>query len=767
MLSSFSRLRLWFGISALLMIAVVAGFYLYARYRVQRAVRDLPSKLGVNIQQNTEGFTYSQAAGGHTIFSITASNAIRYKQGGKAELHKVKIVSYGRDSDRLDEISGDDFEYDAQSGDVTAKGKVDIQMQAVHAGTSMPGGTPVRIGSPVHLETSGLIFNQKSGVARTSNKIAFQLPQAIGSAVGAVYSSKQNTLNLISDIHLFTGGPKPMNMQASRGLFRQDAQEVTLTGLQAESGPRRMNAQQVILHLRDDNTVERADATGGVNARVQGARSAMMHAANAVVTFGADNKVADVRLAGGVTWETTGETVSHGNAGQILIAFAANNQIKSAQLRNGVDLVQNSTSPDTQGIEFRGEGLDLQIVDGKNLKTANSVGAAQILLSNASPSTPNGNPSKSRIASTQARTIITAGSFDAKFSSGNRLSTLTGSAPVKIVSATPGQPDRISQSHDLLTTFTKGKTQALEDAIQTGNVQIDEGQRSATADRATFHQATGSMTLSGNVRYQDPSTGAALTSNTLALNRVTSETVATGEVKTTYAEQKSQSSGAMLSSSQAVHVTAPQMVLKNTSGLARYSGGARLWQSGNVIQAPLIEFNRSDRTLTASGQDNRRVSTVFLQADKNGKQVPVEITADRLHYDDSQRKAVFDGSVVLQSADSKLRASKTTVILKSESERREAGENIASSAPSEVQSIEAIGNILLEQPGRKATGERLVYTADEQKFVLTGTPGAPPSIFDAEHGQVTGVSLTFFNRDGRVLVDSSNSTSITQTRFKK
>src|SRR5579885_3375235 len=98
------------------MIGVVAGFYLYARYRVQRAVHDLPAKLGADIQQNTQGFTYSQSAGGHTIYSISASNAVRYKQGGKAELHNVKIVSYGRNSDRLDEITGDDFEYDAQTG---------------------------------------------------------------------------------------------------------------------------------------------------------------------------------------------------------------------------------------------------------------------------------------------------------------------------------------------------------------------------------------------------------------------------------------------------------------------------------------------------------------------------------------------------------------------------------------------------------------------------------------------------------------------------
>src|SRR5579864_5364368 len=150
------------------MIAVVSGFYLYARYRVQRAVRNLPDRLGVNIQQDTQGFTYSQAVGGHTIYSITASNAVRYKQGGKAELHNVKIVSYGRNSDRLDQISGDDFEYDAQTGDIAAKGKVGIQLQAVEGGASIPGADPKKIGSPLHLDTSGLVFNQKTGVARTN-----------------------------------------------------------------------------------------------------------------------------------------------------------------------------------------------------------------------------------------------------------------------------------------------------------------------------------------------------------------------------------------------------------------------------------------------------------------------------------------------------------------------------------------------------------------------------------------------------------------------
>jgi len=208
-------------------------------------------------------------------------------------------------------------------------------------------------------------------------------------------------------------------------------------------------------------------------------------------------------------------------------------------------------------------------------------------------------------------------------------------------------------------------------------------------------------------------------------------------------------------------------VQNNSTGTARYSGEARLWQGQNIVQAPEIELNRQAKALDARSQGNERVSTVFVQDEKGKKSEPVEVIADHLLYEDGQRKANFDGSVVLRTADSTLRSSKVTVFLRPQSEIAKSEKQPTSGAPSQVQSIDATGNILLQQPGRQATGTHLVYTADEGKFVMTGSPASPPSIFDAEHGQVTGVSLTFFNGDDRVLVDSSNSASISQTRLKK
>jgi len=74
---------------------------------------------------------------------------------------------------------------------------------------------------------------------------------------------------------------------------------------------------------------------------------------------------------------------------------------------------------------------------------------------------------------------------------------------------------------------------------------------------------------------------------------------------------------------------------------------------------------------------------------------------------------------------------------------------------SQLESLTALGNVQMDgvKPVRKGNGEKLVYTADDGKYVLTGTDSNPPSIFDAEKGQTTGDSLTFYSHDDRVLIN--------------
>src|SRR5882672_7568148 len=211
-----SRLRKWFAAGAILMVVVIAGMYIYARWRVRNALHDVPKKIGVEISQTAEGFSISKSDEGRTLFTVSASKAVQFKKGGRAELHDVKIVVYGKDSSRFDRITGADFEYDPASGDVTAKGAVAIDLEANPEGMhAADQSAPKETKNPIHIEASGMTFNRNSGNASVSGRVMFQTPQASGSAVGIQYVAKTGTLSLLADISVDIAAPQQAHLTAA------------------------------------------------------------------------------------------------------------------------------------------------------------------------------------------------------------------------------------------------------------------------------------------------------------------------------------------------------------------------------------------------------------------------------------------------------------------------------------------------------------------------------------------------------------------------
>src|SRR5580692_12894359 len=137
------RLRRLLAATAMLLTLVVGGMYFYARSKATNVLKQFPGKIGYDIKQTASGFQFSKSDGKRTLFTVQASDLKQFKLNGSAELHNVSIVIYGRDSDRFDQIYGDDFSYDKKSGDVKALGDVQIDLEANPAGLSGPDqGTP-------------------------------------------------------------------------------------------------------------------------------------------------------------------------------------------------------------------------------------------------------------------------------------------------------------------------------------------------------------------------------------------------------------------------------------------------------------------------------------------------------------------------------------------------------------------------------------------------------------------------------------------------
>src|SRR6202140_4227653 len=781
----FSRLRRWFAFGAILMIATVAGMYFYARWRVHKVVHDIPAKIGLDIQQTAEGFSISKSVEGRTLFTVSASKAVQFKGGGRAELHNVKIVIYGKDAGRFDRIAGDDFEYDPASGNVSAKGTVLIDLEANPEGMRHSDQTaPERTRDPINLETSGLVFNRNTGNASCKGKIVFQTPQASGSAVGVEYVAKTGTMILLASVALDVSRPQALRLNADHGVISKQPRQVALTAVRLTRERQELQSDQATFFLRGDNTVDRILAEGNVRSEFHGRAGAHERSDRAELFLtGTRNQLTTAILSGNVQLASgdaasrvsTGEQKpglqqAEASAGRVTLHFSGQQTLKTVHAEDGVRLAQKKsqsgavvmsaaaasspTKGDAQDVEMTAPVMDFIVKDGRQLERAETSGPPQIVITQ-----PGSNQ----------KTVVTAAKFTAKFTEKNSLAPLHGEPDARIVSSkigdgkigAPGQSDRVSTSQMLDVIFRpEGGVASIK---QAGGVTYVDGTLKAWAQRGEYTAADQLLVLSESPRVVD--NGMTTTAQTIRMNRTTGDAIAEGNVKSTYSDLKAQPEGGMLASSDPIHVTSRSMTAHRSPAVAVYTGDARLWQNANLVEAPALQFDRDHRSLVAQAGtqgSTQAVSTVLVQVDKSGKATPVHITSAHLNYADAERKILLDGGVTAKGPDTTLTAQQMTVFLRSRSESQA---SVVPATPGQVDRIVAEGKVMIAQPTRRATGERLLYTAAEDKFVLTG---GTPSIFDAERGKITGDSLTFYRHDDRVLVEGrETSPTVTRTQVAR
>ena len=782
MLQSIAQLRKWLVWSAIGLLGVVSIAYYIAKLKVKPALHRLPKELGIDIQQTSEGFSLSKSEGGRTIYTIRASNAVQFKRGGHADLKDVHIVVYGKAHDRFDQIYGKEFTYNPESGDVKSLGEVHIDLQGYAEGPSKPDqAPPEELKNPIHIVTQSLTFNQKTGQASTDEVVEFRTLQASGTARGAYYDSKTEQLLLKSDVHLVTTGDNASDITGTSGTIQKNPRQAVLNNAVIYQTDRTLRADKLSMLFEADNTVNHAQAQGNVNIEVRGSTIVDVTGPHGDLNMGPNNTVKQAIVSGGAKFNTRGDNLSHGSADAFILDFEGDNQpryfhmVKNARIRQEPQ-PGKSGSPG-QPLEIAADQLNFALENGDELKTGDTVGAAQITIfpspagakTSKAPAKPGQDPGWAN-----STTIATAGKFHATFGVSNRMQALHGSPDARIVSRSPGDPDKTSISQNLDVAFALDG--GVEKLIQTGDFQYhepsskpDTAGRAMFADKAAYTPADQTLVLSGSPRAIDG--GMTTTADGIRLNRQTGEAFADGNVKTTYSDLKPQPNGALLAASDPVHVTSLHMASHQQPAIARYTGNVRLWQTANVIRAPVIDFDQQNRTIMAHGDTAQSVSSLFVQQGKDGKPSPVDVTADKLTYVDAERRARYIGAVLVKSPTGTISSEQIDVYLKpadsttAQSATPDKGVVFGTEGPSRIDRMIAIGKVVVTEPNRRAVGQRLVYTADDGKYFLSGKNA---SIFDAEHGQVWGDSLTFYSRDDRVLVESkAPSPTVTRARITK
>jgi lipopolysaccharide export system protein LptA len=782
-------------VTAMLLTATVAGLYVYARLRVRDIRKEVPNKLGIEISKTANGYRFSHSDGQRTVFSVEAADVKEFKLNGHTELHKVNIILYGRDSSRYDQIYGDDFGFDPKSGDVTAKGDVQIDLVANPEGSSRPDqAAPHTIKNAIHLKTRDLVFNKNTGDAFTDARVEFSTPQARGWAVGVKYAGKRNVLTLSSRVHMQVTGPNAAVIDADHGEMTNDPREIVLDHPRLQRTGSTMQSDRAVFHLTPDNNVESILASGNVltetrlkpqPARAQDPTEIRTRADEANLSLtGSQNLLRTAVLTGNVHVEQLGARPMQGDAGRVILQFAGQNQLQSARATDGARIFQKAITASAtasapgqsgrasamQNFELTAPTIDFRMAEGQHLEYAETSGPPTITISSEG--------SSSNQPSSTGKTVITAGRFQANFATESGRTypvSLHGAPGARIVNSAPGQPDRISASQSVDAFFLPQG--GIESVTQRGTVFYTDNQpvlqrTQAWANGARYTPADQVLVLTGSPRVQSGSM--VTTAKTIHLNRATGEADADVEVKSTYSDLKEEPNGALLASSSPIHVTARSMTAQNNPGVAVYTGNARLWQDANLIDAPSIEFDRDHRSLIAQGTAEHPVQTTLVQEklrqnkpsrtgapqpearplNDNNDFSPTTITAAQLTYTDSDRKAHYEGGVIAKGSDFTATCQTLDAYLRPKGETKA---NRTGNGPGQLDRLVAQGDVLVQQPNRRAEGQKLVYTTADDKFVLTG---GPPSIFDAEQGKITGVSLTFFRRDDRVLVEGGASSPV-------
>ena len=796
-------LRSWILVLTGGLVAAVALFLAYGRWQVRRLGHDKLDGLATTVQQSTDGFTHSESRGGHTFYTLHASKAVQFKSDGHAELHDVSITLFDAQGTPANRIYGSDFDWDPVNGVARAMGEVQIDFQGTAASGPQAGKASSdedESRNTVHVKTAGLVFNKKTGLTSTTERLEFRLAEAAGSAMGASFDSQTGILILDSDVAFNSSvGGKPLQVRARHAQFDRASRLLYLLQDVTDYADSHSSSDQATVSFRADGSAYQLEAQG--NVILKGSEGQQINTRKAHIDLGPKSEPQQVIADGGLLYVANDAArLLHGTASSATLSFGPQSIIRHAQLRDAVSLVDEEKLPQanparqnepvTTTRQMGAGKVDIDFAPGPGSPTAEhvlAVGSARLNVHEIYAKTP---PQDTTVQGDQLFATLTDEEV---------LSSLRGTGHTSLAVVSPSGDKQTSTGDNLLLTFappapttprgkpTKSNTPPpqpaaqLQSAVQLGNVTLVQepvakpgGQTppptTATADRASYDAATQVVQLTGNPRVHDA--GGDLSALFMDIDRTTGNANATGGVKATYRQTSGQQNGTFTGTGP-VHVVADHAHLDHQADLTTFYGTpqsqARMFQGSDSVSAPVLELSQSRATLAAHGPpgDATAVNAVFTSSSSNAKSPPslVRLQSRILLYSDKEHKAVFSGNVVAQTATGVLHSSFMDVYFTPASGAPAPGKTPQSS--SQVSKIVARGAVELQQPGRKGLGEQLEYTAQDGKFVLTGTAAAPPRLTDKVRGTVTGNALIFNDRDDSVMVSGGPSNAVTQTHVTK
>jgi len=289
---------------------------------------------------------------------------------------------------------------------------------------------------------------------------------------------------------------------------------------------------------------------------------------------------------------------------------------------------------------------------------------------------------------------------------------------------------------------------AIEEARFSRGVRFVDGKMTATSAAARYDLDKGILELTGS----EPTAAAphvvndqiAVDGTRIDVTLAGPKMKATGNVKSVLQPAARDAGGqsatkrpSMLKQDEPVNITAASLDFDGAASKAGYTGGAQLWQGDTSVKADTIAIDDKSGDLSATGSVT--TTTMLKDVDNETKQRVRSIgTAQAFKYEDGMHRTTYTGDAHVSGSEGDLTAPKIELYLKPSGDQ--------------LDRMEGYESVTFRNESRRIKGVRLTYTADDQRYVVTG---APVTIADECNRESKGQTLTYDKAADTIVVDGN------------
>jgi lipopolysaccharide export system protein LptA len=731
------------------------------------------------------------------VVRATASSFQAIHDPTTFELSDMRLKLFNKGCSTYTYVQSAKAEFDEWSGVMTSHDDVSIIMK-VPAGKE-PDDKQVTA-NLVHVRTRGVRYETKTGKVDTDQPAFFQFANGKGQSVGADYNPNRHELHMKSQVSLDWVGHGPienaMHIEAGELRYDEANDKVYLSPWsRLKRNATTINAANSEVTL-DQGVLQRVDSFQATGNDQEETRH---------VEYGADKLVALFNDDGDMT-QITAEPNAHllsasaasqtaVTANQAVLSFDVASEVVNGQERHNSVLreafakgnaVVNSSPVPRPGVKpadtriLRSEAIQIAMKPGgKEIQALRTDAPGQLEFK------PN-QPDRAHRWMNGDRIQIAYGNENSVDLVHTTKVTTRTEKPVTSARQTSkdGKPPPALTSSDELNARFSPETNELATLEQSGNFHYEEGSRHAVAETAFLEQMSNEITLRKDARVWDD-TGTT-SADTIILNQQNGDMDATGRVASTRQpdRQKGSEKSSLLDQSQPLQARSDKMFTRENNLQIHYEGHAVLWQGANRIQASVIDIDRDNETLHATGhvisqlvdkQEDTNSQTQSasgnagavvrlepavnktgaiepaavkpVRSAKAGPPVFTIVRAPEMFYKDDERLAHYTGGVTLLHDRMKVTSNELRAFLTSDSETdQDSGTSLHHAyADGDVKIVQTMA-------GRTRTGmsEHCEYYPKQNKVILNG---GLAKMADTRKGTTVGQQLTYYSDTDHVIVE--------------